>query len=173
MRRTTTALAATAVLAGVVAGCSSAPEPQDVTVALVDYGFEGLPDALAAGSTLSVDNQSDGELHELVAVRLPDGEDRGAEELVQLPPEEFGAFFPGVQTVLLQAPGTNEVVAAEGDGTLTEPGRYLVLCAIPTGADPQEYLTAAAAAEGGPPQGVEGGPPHFVNGMWAELTVVE
>ena len=64
-------------------------------------------------------------------------------------------------------------LSAEGDGTLTEPGRYLVLCAIPTGADPGEYLAAAAASEGGPPEGVAGGPPHFVNGMWAEVTVVD
>ena len=31
---------------------------------------------------------------------------------------------------------------------------------------------AAAESAGGPPQ-VEGGPPHFVNGMFAEVTVVE
>jgi hypothetical protein len=44
------------------------------------------------------------------------------------------------------------------------------VCFIPTGADPQEYLTAAQEATDGPPQ-VEGGPPHVVHGMFAEFTV--
>ena len=165
-------LAATVVAAGLLAACSgTAAAPDSADVELVDYAFVGLPDELAAGATLTIDNTSDSELHELVAVRLPDDESRGAEELLQLPPEELAVFFPGVTTVMLQAPGSDEVILAEGDGTLTEPGRYLVLCAIPTGADPGAYLSAAAEAEGGPPQGVEGGPPHFVNGMWAEVTV--
>ena len=46
---------------------------------------------------------------------------------------------------------------------------YVILCAIPTGADVVEYLEAAATSEG-PPQ-VDGGPPHFTNGMFAEITV--
>ena len=54
-------------------------------------------------------------------------------------------------------------------GFVAEPGRYLILCAIPTGADPAEYLAAAATSEG-PPQ-VEGGQPHFMNGMYAEILV--
>jgi hypothetical protein len=58
-----------------------------------------------------------------------------------------------------------------GDGTLVEPGRYAIACFIPTGADPAEYLEAAAQTEEGPPQGVAGGPPHFVQGMVAELVV--
>ncbi len=173
MRRTT-ALLITATVAGLLAGCSTAEAAPDAAeVELVDYAFVGLPDELAAGATISIENTSDSELHEFVAVRLPDDEERSVEELLQLPPEELAAFFPGVAAVLLQPPGSDETIVAEGDGTLPDAGRYLVLCAIPTGADPGEYLAAAAEAEGGPPQGVEGGPPHFVNGMWAELTVVE
>jgi hypothetical protein len=45
-----------------------------------------------------------------------------------------------------------------------------VMCAIPTGVDPEEYLAAAAGAAGGPPD-VAGGPPHFTHGMAAELIV--
>lgn len=172
MRRTI-ALLTTALLTAALAGCSGDAAPDSAAVELTDYAYTGLPEELAAGATLTIDNTSPDELHELVAVRLPDDEERSVEELLQLPPEELAAFFPGVATVLLQAPGSDETIVAEGDGTLTEPGRYLVLCAIPTGADPGEYLAAAAAAEGGPPQGVEGGAPHFVNGMWAEVTVVE
>ena len=40
---------------------------------------------------------------------------------------------------------------------------------IPQGADPQEYI-AAAASGNGPPQ-VDGGPPHVTGGMIAELVV--
>lgn len=141
-----------------------------VEVGMEDYAFVDLPATMTAGTTLTVDNRSDAELHELVAIRLPDDEQRAAEELVQLPPDELAAFFAEVRTVLLQAPGAPDVIPAVGDGTLDEPGRYLVICAIPTGADPQEYLTAAAETEEGPPQ-VEGGPPHFANGMWGEVTV--
>jgi hypothetical protein len=45
-----------------------------------------------------------------------------------------------------------------------------VVCAIPTGADPTEFLRQVELAQGGPPQ-VPGGPPHFVNGMFAEFVV--
>jgi hypothetical protein len=56
-----------------------------------------------------------------------------------------------------------------GDGTLHEPGRYVVLCGIPLGADPQAYLDAAQTSDG--PPDVPGGPPHFTAGMFAELVV--
>jgi hypothetical protein len=62
------------------------------------------------------------------------------------------------------------MIPAVGDGTLSEPGRYLILCSIPTGADPDEYLKAAAESQGGPPE-VPGGPPHLVNGMYGEIVV--
>lgn len=173
MRRTTATLTATMLALGLAACAEEAAGPQDVTVTLSDYSFAGLPDELAAGSTVTIENVSETELHELVAVQLPEGEERSVEELVALPPEELGPLFGGVQLVQLQPPGSPDVIPAAGDGTLTEPGRYLVLCAIPTGADPGEYLAAAAETEEGPPQGVAGGPPHFVNGMYAELVVTE
>lgn len=161
-------LATTAAVALIAAACSSGSgDPIDVTA--VDYGYENLPSTVTTGTELTLHNASATEAHELVAIKLPDDEKRSVEELLQLPPEQFAAFFPGVATVLIAAPG-DDAVAVEGDGTLSDPGRYLVICAIPTGANPQEYLEAAAAAEGGPPQ-VDGGPPHFVNGMFGEITV--
>lgn len=138
-------------------------------LALVDYAFVGLPDTVAAGTEFTVVNDAPEELHELVAFRLPEGEERGLDELAQLAPAELEGLLGAPATVLLAPPG-GEQIAAVGDGTLTEPGRYAVMCFIPTGADPQEYLQAAAETEEGPPQ-VDGGPPHFVHGMVAELTV--
>ncbi len=147
----------------------STDEP--IVVTAVDYGFDGLPERVAVGTTLALENESMVEIHELVAIRLPDDEKRPVAELVQLPPEEFASFLPLMETVVIAPPG-EAGFAVEGTGTLTEPGRYAVICAIPTGANPDEYLAAAAAAEGGPPQ-VAGGPPHLAMGMYAEVMVVE
>lgn len=147
----------------------AAQQPPAVTVTGLDYGYRGLPDSVEAGTTFVFKNESSVEVHELVAIRLPDDETRPVSELVQLPPDEFAAFLPGVETVLI-APPESDGFAVEGTGELTEPGRYAIVCVIPTGADPDEYLEAAAEAEGGPPE-VAGGPPHIVNGMFAELTV--
>jgi len=122
-----------------------------------------------AGTQLSVTNTSDVELHELVAFRLPDGEQRTIDELLQLAPQEFESIVGHPAMVLIARPG-EDGVAALGDGRLTEPGRYVILCGIPIGADPDEYLAAAAEANGAPPA-VAGGPPHFTQGMVAELSV--
>ena len=147
----------------------STEEPPVVEVSAVDFGFEDLPEEVSAGTRLTLVNTSEVELHELVAARLPDGEDRDLEELVHLPQEELMALIGQPATVLLAAPG-GDVIPAVGDGTLSEPGRYLLLCFIPTGVDPAEYLAAAEASGGAPPQ-VAGGPPHLAHGMYAELSV--
>lgn len=163
--------AASAILAAACgADTSELPSTDEpVVVRAVDYGFEGLPERVAVGTTLALENTSTVEIHELVAIRLPDDEKRPVEELVQLPPAELAAFFPMVETVVIAPPGESGF-AVEGTGTLTEPGRYAVICAIPTGANPSEYLTAAAESEGGPPD-VAGGPPHLAMGMFGELVV--
>ena len=71
---------------------------------------------------------------------------------------------------MLVAPPGEDGFAAVGDGALGEPGRYLVMCFIPTGADPAAYLDALEANPGQPPS-VSGGPPHFTAGMYREVTV--
>ena len=141
----------------------------DMEVELVDFAYVGLPDRVPAGTRLSVVNTADEELHELVAFRLPVEEERGVPELIQLPPEELGPVLGEPTAVLLAAPGGPQI-SAVGDGTMDDPGRYAILCFIPTGVAPEDYLAAAAETESGPPQ-VEGGPPHFVQGMYAELIV--
>ena len=101
--------------------------------------------------------------------RLDD--DTPVDELLALPPAELEATLGEPVTVILQPPGAPEAIVAVGDGVLTEPGRYVLMCFIPIGADPDEYLAAVAAAGGGKPEGVAGGPPHFTAGMVAELVV--
>lgn len=170
--RATRALVASAALLA-LAACSdddAADGPGVVEVIGVDFAFQNVPESVPVGTRLTFVNEAPTELHELVAIRLRDEEERPAAELMQLPPEEMRAAFAGDPVmVLLAAPG-GEQIAAVGDGTLTEAGRYLLICAIPTGVDPDAYLAAAAQSEGGPPQ-IEGGPPHIVHGMWAELEV--
>jgi len=181
-------IASLAVGGAVIAGCGSdddtaTPSSESSTtteaeaagdtveVTLADYEFEDLPAAVDSGTTFTVRNDSETELHEFVAFRLPDDEERSVEDLVKLPEAELGALFTGgPATVLLAEPGSDETIPAVGTGTIDEPGRYVIACFIPQGADPKEYMDAAAASEGGPPD-VEGGPPHFVLGMYGELLV--
>jgi hypothetical protein len=143
-----------------------------IEVVAFDYGYEGIPDSVDAGTVFTLVNTAPAELHEFVALRLPDDEDRPVSELVTLPIEELGAILAvEPAAVLLALPDGGQMIPAVGDGTLAEPGRYAIICMIPTGADPQGYLDAAAASQGGPPE-VEGGPPHIALGMFAEVTVI-
>ena len=149
---------------------TEAAAPDSVEITAVDFAFEDVPDSVEAGTKLTLTNASTAELHELVAFKLPDGETRSSEEIAALPEEELGALFAGEPaTVLLAAPG-GEQIDAVGDGTMTEPGNYVLFCAIPQGVDPDAYLNAPPSD--GPPE-VEGadGPPHFTLGMHADLTV--
>jgi hypothetical protein len=146
-------------------------EGESVEVTAVDYEFEGLPETVGAGTTFSLVNESEGEAHEMVAILLPEDETRSVEDLLALPEEELGelaAVEPAF--VLVAAPG-EEGMAVLGDGTLTEPGRYLFACFIPVGADPEEFLGAAESTGAEGPPEVEGGPPHFTEGMFAEVIV--
>lgn len=154
---------------------STAEEPTRgagvVEVTLVDYAFKGLPGRVAAGTRLAIANDAPTELHELVAIRLPDGEERSVQDLLELPEAELGPLLgAGPPAVVLLAPPGGDQIAVVGDGTLSEPGRYLVMCSIPTGVAPDVYLAAAAASGGEAPK-VDGGPPHFVHGMASELVV--
>jgi hypothetical protein len=142
-----------------------------VEVVAVDYGFEGLPDTVEAGTRLSLVNEG-AEPHELVAMRIPDEEERSVEELLALPQEELFAALggegePEPATVILSAPGATDTPGAVvGDGALVEPGRYAVVCFLPVGSDPGMF---DGPPPDGPPEGA--GAPHAMHGMWAELTV--
>ncbi len=147
------------------------PQPGEVEVTLVDYAILGLPGSVPAGTRLSITNDSDAELHEIVVFRLPDGETRTAAELSQLSPDDLEHAFGGPPVAVLLAPPGGPQIPAVGDGVLHDPGDYVIFCFIPTGVDPQVYLDAAAASEGGPPVIEGAGPPHFVHGMFADLRV--
>ena len=156
-----------AALALLSVGCGSDDKTRTVTA--VDYSFDDLPKTVTAGTEFTLENDSETELHEMVVIKVPDDEARPVSELMQLPEEQLDAIFQGEPAmVLLRAPGEGEQITAVGDGKLTEKGRYAVICAIPTGADPAAYLNAPPSD--GPPT-VAGGPPHFTQGMFGEVTV--
>lgn len=138
-----------------------------VVVTATDYAFADLPKEVPAGTRLQLVNDSTVEVHELVAIRVADGDDRPVEEILHDPALE--SMAPA--TVLVTPPGAEQIPAV-GDGTLAEPGRYVVICTIPTGVSPQVFLDAVKAAGGGKPVIPDAGAPHLAHGMFAEVTVV-
>jgi hypothetical protein len=175
-RRAISVAVAAAFLLVPLAGCGDdgddAAADGELRVSIEDFHYSGLPESVPAGTEIVATNTSTVELHEFVAVRLDDADERSVDEIVA---GDLGAVFAEPPaTVILVPPAVGgepaDPIVAVGDGTLQEPGRYLVICAIPTGADPAEYLAAAATSDG-PPE-VAGGPPHFTQGMYAELDVV-
>lgn len=173
---------ALAVVAATACGGDDATSASDdatadrgvVTITLRDYAFDGVPPTITSDTTITVTNESAQEAHELTAFRLPDTETRSLAELEALPPDQLGALVPGAPALAFAARPDSDGELVLGDGTLSEPGRYLLVCFIPTGADPDEVMgamhSAAADPEAGPPQ-IAGGPPHLVAGMIAELVV--
>lgn len=153
------------------AGGATGAEGETVEITAIDYEFEGLPETVEAGATFELTNDSEEEAHEMVAILLPEDETRSVEELLQLPEEELGELASIEPSfVLIGGPG-EEAEAVLGDGTLTEPGRYLFACFIPVGANPDEILAPPAGTGAEGPPDVAGGPPHFTEGMFGEVTV--
>lgn len=139
--------------------------PTTVEVTAADYAFAGVPEAVAAGSTISLTTEAGGEPHEVVAVLLPDEETRPAGELAALPDAELGTLFAEeAALVTIALPGTTDTPGpVVGDGTLSEPGRYLLLCTFP-----QDTTVEDVESSTGPLQGDD---PHYTLGMFAELSV--
>jgi hypothetical protein len=132
------------------------------------YTFEDVPtEAVPVGSKLSLTNTGT-EPHEIIAILIPESETRSVDEIAALSEEEQTAIFgaePEPATVVLAATGTTDTPGAVvGDGTINEPGRYALLCFLPTGS------TDAILESDGPPAESEA-PPHVALGMFAELTV--
>ena len=142
-----------------------------VEITAVDYAFEDVPETVPAGTELTLVNEAEGEVHEMIVYRVDDAQTMTLEEIVQGAAEDDGPApewltFAGMDVAL---PGESGL-APEGPLVLDEPGRYLLLCFIPTGADPAAFEEAITSEATAPPQ-VDGGPPHVAQGMAAELRV--
>jgi hypothetical protein len=132
---------------------------QDVKA--IDYAYEGVPAKMPSGKVgIKFDNTGK-EVHEAAVVRINDGVELSATELLELPEEEAmeKTEFKGV------------AFAPPGDEAATvidlEAGRYLMVCFIPVGTTSLDQLMAAH--EGGGEAGA--GPPHFTKGMVTEFEV--
>src|SRR5262249_6307182 len=79
-------------------------------VVAVDYHFQGLPERADAGSRLTRHNDSEGEVHELVAMATPATETRSVEELTALPEGELFAAVPGEPAMVLVAPPGEDAI---------------------------------------------------------------
>lgn len=150
-------------------------EGAQVTIGAVDYEYTDVPEVVEAGTELILDNQSEGEVHEILAFRLSDDETRSMDELVQLPEEELTAVLGGPPIAAVAPPGAQSSASPAPPAIVEDPGRYALVCFIPTGAPPDEVMAAVQEfVEGGAqgePDYPETGPPHIVQGMYAELTV--
>ncbi|MGK2947849.1 MAG: hypothetical protein ACSLFP_04695 [Acidimicrobiales bacterium] len=138
--------ASAAVADAYFAGCETSAE---LDVDGVDYGFEGLPEEVAAGRVaLRFTNATEhDEPHELVLFQRLPGTDETVEELLALPEDEVFTKVAMAGVVFADAPGAEATAMLD-----LEAGEYIALCFIPIG-------------------GGEEGPPHFTGGMVAELTV--
>jgi hypothetical protein len=165
-----TAVTASALLAA-CAGGTAAPVSGAIPITAQDYRFSGVPDVVASGAQLTLTNASEAEFHEMVVMRIVDGETRTLDELLALPEAESESLAE-FQGVLVAFPGEDAINPEGGDAsvTVTEPGRYAIFCFIPQGADPEAVRTAMTAPEGEGPE-LEGGPPHFTLGMATEFQV--
>ena len=153
---------------------TSQPDGPRLAVEAVDYSFQGLPATVAVGTRVELTNTSATELHELVAIRLDDDEERTAEELVALPQDEFLALFStSIPDVVLVAPPGEGSIEGFGDAVFDELGRHLVLSSLPVGADPDAILESDRYLTGRLPEELQDLPLQYTLGMFAEVTVVE
>ena len=122
-------------------------------VVATDFAFSGLEEAYGSGP-LSIDLSNEGdEVHELLVLKVKDGVEESAEELVQLSEDEAFEKVDFIGNIDPVAPGEGDYVVVD-----LEPGRYVVSCFLPEGATDMEHLDAD-------------GMPHALSGMVAEFTV--
>ena len=118
----------------------------------IDYGFQGIPATLPAGTTIvTLNNQSSGgEFHELTIARINDGVTDTVEQILAMSDTDAAA------RVVLGASASAEVGEIGGATIDLVPGRYLYACFVPMG--------SVGAQEGT-------GDPHYTAGMFGEFTV--
>lgn len=123
------------------------------------YSFsENAATDLGEVGTYAVTFQNTGEeMHELILSRINDDETRTVPELLAAIGQgtDPASFSTDVATTSA-CPGEETVVGA----SITEPGRYVLVCAFPVGATP-------GLAQDELPQG----PPHAAQGMVNEITI--
>ena len=73
------------LLAGSISLTACGDDGENVGVLAVemsDFAYDEIPTEVGAGTRIEVSNSSETELHEFVAYRLDDGDDRSADDIV-------------------------------------------------------------------------------------------
>lgn len=136
---------------GGVANDACADETFEVTA--MDYGFDGIPAELSAG-TYGVDFSNEGdEFHEMVVFRKGDDTTESFEEIFAMEEDAAMALVAEIGGTFAP-PGQS----AGGLFDMSEPGEYVAVCFIPVGSTPE----AGEEVDG---------PPHLTQGMISEFTV--
>jgi hypothetical protein len=121
-----------------------------VSTTAVDYGFEGIPASLPAGTAkIKFANGAPKEQHEIAIVRLlPGNEDMDPVKLFEMSDKKAAKYADlDTATFAFARPGETTYTVTE-----LEPGTYVYGCFIPVG-------------------GKKHGAPHYMKGMYGTFTV--
>ncbi len=152
---------------------TSEPGATPITVTITTGRFQGMPTEIPVGTRVKLTNPTQ-ELHEFLAFRLAPSESRSAAELVALTEDELLAVLgDGIPEVVLAAAPRTSSDPGFGDDRFERPGRYLVMCAVPVGADAVTLLASDRYLTGRWPDEYRGRPTHASLGEAMEVTVVE
>ena len=144
--------------ASALEGEEASPQATIVEVTAIDHEFEGVEASYRQGDYGFRMTNRGREVHEMAVIRINDGESRAVEELLALPEEQSEQVTEYIGGTVA-CPGET----ADALGVQMAPGRYALLCFIPTGLTP-DVPSSKEAFE-------ELGPPHFTRGMVAEIQV--
>ena len=138
-RRFLVVLALLATFAVGAAACDDDDDDDDsateVAIRGIDFGFDGVPETLSAGTHRITFANDGAEVHEVVIFKLPDG--MTLEQALELPEEESDAlFYEGVIGVLFARPG--EQSAGTLIAELTS-GNYGLLCFVENANGPHAF----------------------------------
>lgn len=127
----------------------------ELAVTASDYAFGGIRDSLEAGPVVINFENTGTEFHEFLLLRVNDGVTETLDELLALPEEE-GQTKVTTSGRAFAAPGAISFAMFD-----LQPGRYIAICFLPTGATPENM----PQIESGEHQGA----PHFTEGMVQEF----
>lgn len=127
---------------------------EQVDAVTTDYAFGGIAETYESGPvSFEVSNEGK-ELHEMIVLRINDGVDKSAAEILALPEAEARDSVEMMGMLDPLAPGDSDYVVVD-----LKPGRYIATCFLPKGATSMDAMESAD------------GQPHAALGMVQEFTV--
>ncbi len=122
-----------------------------------EYAFGGVADTLDAGPTVIDFENAGQEFHQLLVMHVNDDVIETVDELLALPEAEAQSKMAPVGGAFA-APGATSYAMID-----FQPGRYIAVCFLPTGATPENMPQIES--------GEHHGAPHHTQGMIQEFTV--